>query len=253
MPTSTPKIDKKPVAEAGAAPAQDVPQSVLLFELEYMVNDSRKALYNAIQAALAEQKSAMNTVLFCRHCLAAGPGYFMPGLLEAVGSKKDPGKTTEDVLARWTEALLAAKGPRSGLLKLIKAAQERNIGLAVITQLTEDKAAELLAKLGLDQFGIQVCSFTETDRPFPRADVWLKITRSLSKMPRRCLALASSMAACKSALSADLQCVAAPDDYTAFQDFSGVKQVAESLDDLDCKEVLESICSPALKPVAKAG
>ena len=70
-------------------------------------------------------------------------------------------------------------------------------------------------------------------------DATLKVAKEMSKSPRQCVVLAGTMESCKSALSAGMQCVALPDRFTAFQDFSGAQEVLESQEDLDPQELGE--------------
>ena len=69
----------------------------------------------------------------------------------------------------------------------------------------------------------------------------LKIAKAMSKSPRVCIALVSSMASCKSALSAGMRCVALPDAFTSFQDFGGADVVYEHGDEVAIEELLKTM------------
>ena len=66
---------------------------------------------------------------------------------------------------------------------------------------------------------------------FPRADDWLKMLKQCGKERCTLVAVVSSQVACKGALTAGAACIAVPDQFTSFQDFSGAKLVLDSLSD----------------------
>jgi beta-phosphoglucomutase-like phosphatase (HAD superfamily) len=76
---------------------------------------------------------------------------------------------------------------------------------------------------------------------FPSADIWLKTAKAMNIKSRRCLAVGGNMAACKSAMSADLRCLAVPDDFTSFQDYSGADLVLENPDEMSAKDILDTV------------
>jgi beta-phosphoglucomutase-like phosphatase (HAD superfamily) len=55
------------------------------------------------------------------------------------------------------------------------------------------------------------------------------------------IAIVSSQTACKGALTAGATCVAVPDAYTNYEDFSGAKLVLESLGEVPVKEILDLV------------
>ena len=59
------------------------------------------------------------------------------------------------------------------------------------------------------------------------------------------------MAACKSAMSADLRCVAVPDDFTSFQDYSGADLILGSLDEMSAREIVNTVFPHSDKTPAK--
>ena len=97
-----------------------------------------------------------------------------------------------------------------------------------------------MAKLGLVEQNVQLLAFDNMDKVFPRSDTWMKIAKTASITTRKCLVLATSMIACKSAMAADMQCVAIPDEYTSYQDFSGANMILDKMEDLGPKDVHEA-------------
>ena len=93
-------------------------------------------------------------------------------------------------------------------------------------------------KLGLTAMGVELIIPDEVKESFPRADSWLKMLKKCDKEDATLIAIVSSQIACKGGLTAGAACIAVPDDYTAFQDYSGAKMVLESLSDVKPQEIL---------------
>ena len=93
----------------------------------------------------------------------------------------------------------------------------------------------------LDEKGVDLYAYGCRDAVFPRADTWLKVAKAMSKSPRQCVAVVSSKAACKSALSSGIRCIVVPDSFTTFQDFGGADGVYDSFEDIPVDEVLDAM------------
>ena len=72
----------------------------------------------------------------------------------------------------------------------------------------------------------------EQRETFPRADDWLKMLKIAGIEDKTIVAVVSSQLACKGALTAGASVIAVPDQYTAFQDFSGAAFVLDDLGDV---------------------
>ncbi len=216
----------------------------LLFELEGVAIEARKAEFEVLQSLLREHKVDVTAHHFSKHCLNTSPRHYLPDLLELLGARKiSANKLAEEIdsgMALYfssSEAVL-----RSTLQAVLAAAAERDMPLAMLTAIKPSTAESLMKQLGLDQWNVQLFDFERQDRVFPRADSWLKMAKSLSRTPRQCLALAGSMVSSKSALSAGMRCVVIPDEFTLFQDFGGADVVVDSDAELDPNELLDMLC-----------
>ena len=99
-----------------------------------------------------------------------------------------------------------------------------------------------MERLGLTEPQVRLFAFKEEEKgSFPRADVWLKAAKSLSKTARFCVAVTSSQVSAKSALSAGMRCVVAPDSFTNHQDFGGADLILDSWEDMSANEVLDAV------------
>jgi beta-phosphoglucomutase-like phosphatase (HAD superfamily) len=240
------KADKNKPKEAEETPAQPhVPASIyaVLFQLEDMAVNGRKIAYDVLKKALGELKVDLSLPVFSRYCVSSTPQTYLPAMIEALGVRK---ASTEKLVDQVTSAIAEQASASNaklnpGLGKILQLARERNFVIGVITTWPEEVGQTLLAKLGLNDFGARLFSFKDVNKAFPSADIWLKTAKAISIKARRCLVVGGSMAACKSAMSADLRCVAAPDEFTSFQDFSGADLILDSLDQMTAKEIVNTV------------
>ncbi len=243
MPT---KADKKLPQESAGAPASAAaaPSFAIIMELDSLAIQGRSLRFAALKSLLSAEGVALDVPLFSRYCLHSSPEHSLDHL--AAGLKKEKlnaAKLVERYKEKIAEAYLSSGTTLApGLSKLLDAALERGFALGAISIQTQETADKIAENVGLLARGVKVIAFGEVGKDFPKADAWLKMAKALSRTPRRCMALTSSMSSCKSALSADLYCIAVPDEFTSCQDFSGANRVAESLSDVNVKELLETFC-----------
>jgi hypothetical protein len=98
-----------------------------------------------------------------------------------------------------------------------------------------------MKKTGLSELGADLVAMDSTDPIFPRADHWLRILKQRGQEEIPAIAIVASRAACKGALTAGATCIALPDAYTAYEDFTGAKVVLDTLGDLPAKELLDLV------------
>lgn len=224
------------------APPPPPPFSIL-FQLEDIGVDGRKAAFDVLKKVLKDQKIELTPPMFSHYCLHSIPAVYLPQMAEALGAGRTPvEKLVEDVNSAISEHL-AGNGIRlnAALGKILDAARGYNISAGAITALPESAAQAVAARLGLDALGIPLLPSGSVTGHFPGADTWLKAARAMSQRPHHCAVIAGNMAACKSALSADMHCVAVPDEFTAFQDFGGVDMILEKLDAVSPRELLQTL------------
>ncbi len=215
----------------------------ILFDLEYCVLPGRQIIFDVLKSILEEQNITITRPLFTRYGLHPLPEMYMSDLLEALdGEKIEPEKFAEDVTDGLIMHLLSGQTHlRPGVHAFMKEARKRDITLAAVTALPEERAQEIMEKIKLNEFDVALFSFSYVDKVFPRADTWLKVIKKLSLASHSCITMASCMNACKSSLSAGMRCIAVPDTFTDFQDFGGASAVLSSFDEVPPGELLDSI------------
>lgn len=216
----------------------------LLFELEGFAADGRSAAFRVLNSLLGEQGKVVDRTLYSRFCLHAFPEIYLPELLQSLElPRQQAAKLAEDVRnGTFMELHAKADPPSPALAELLHRARERGVAIAVVSSFPEDRARGLFDNLGFGPLDAQLFCFPEKEDAFPRPDCWLKVAKALSKKSVHCAVIAGSQVAVKSALSAGMPCVAIPDEFTSFQDFSGANAVFDNLGDESAEEVLAVLC-----------
>ncbi len=217
------------------------PQFALMFELEYLAADARVATFQTLKGILKERDITFTQAQFSRLCLSSTPAFFMESVQEAVGARKlSTRKLVEDVgngvAMHLNDGKLAIA---ANLKKVLVAARDRGVLITTISALPEEQAHSLMAKLGLETYGVKLLCFEANEKGFPRADLWLKAAKETGVPARNCLAMVTSMQACKSALTAGMRCLALPDTFTSYQDFGGAHALVDSIEEVKADEALE--------------
>jgi mannitol-1-/sugar-/sorbitol-6-/2-deoxyglucose-6-phosphatase len=240
MPTKT---DKDPVQKSPAeteAPA--APTKALLFQLEDIAVEGRKATFSVLKKLLGEHKVDLPLPLFSRYCLNFTLESGISRLLQEIASPKiETEKLINEARSEIVEKLSKQGEINPGLTKILRGAADQKVSIGVTSGLPEADAQALCAKLGLQNLGAIVFAYKENGNHFPSAKIWLRTAKTMNLKARNCAVIGASAAACKSALAADMRCLAVPDEYTSFQDFSGAETVLESLGDLTVAEVYDML------------
>lgn len=204
----------------------------LIFELEYVATKVRRVEFESIKSAVAGKGVELTPVLFSRSGMSPLHRKVITDVLTLSDKRSD---AIEKAVAEVDKTVAAYCENEAeldaGLLKLIKAAQERGVRVVTFTALPKELAVKLMSRLGLDKMGVELIVPEEVKDSFPRADDWLKMLKQSNKDHVTLVAVVSSQVACKGALTAGASCIVVPDEYTAFQDFGGAMMVLDSLSD----------------------
>lgn len=228
--------------EASSTEAFRAPYA-LLCELEGVAVDARHAEYEALCSLLAEQKVDLPASLFARHCLNLAPSVYLPRLAEALESRKSfPERLADDIKDGVALFLSSAEATlRPMVADFFKSARNRDMEVVLLTSAKESIARTLTERWGEGNPHTRLFSFEPGTHPSPRADVWLKMAKSLSLAPRQCVALVGSNCSAKAALCAGMRCIAIPDEFTSFHDFSGVDAVLDDSEPINAAHWLDLV------------
>lgn len=204
----------------------------LIFELEYVATKVRRVEFEAIKSAVAGKGVELTPVLFSRSKMSPLHRKVITDVLTLSDKRSDAIEKAVAEVDKTVAAFCENEAELDpGLLKLIKASQERGVPVVTFTALPKELAVKLMNRLGLDKMGVELIVPEEVKESFPRADDWLKMLKQSNKDNVTLVAVVSSQVACKGALTAGASCIVVPDEYTAFQDFGGAMMVLDSLSD----------------------
>ncbi len=212
----------------------------LIFELEYVAARKRQVEFTAIKGAVKTKGVELTPVSFARSGMSPLSRAAITSVLKQAGKKADAIEKAVSAVEKEVAAYCENDAELDkGLEKLIKAVQKKEIPVLAFTALPEAVAITLMEKLGLDKMGVELVIPDEVKDSFPRADSWLKMLKKCDKEDATLVAVVSSQISCKGGLTAGAACIAVPDEFTAFQDFSGAKLVLDSLSDAKPNEILD--------------
>ncbi|QBG46971.1 hypothetical protein EGM51_06020 [Verrucomicrobia bacterium S94] len=204
----------------------------LIFELEYVATATRKVEFESIKSAVGTKGVELTPIAFARSGMSPLHRPAVTAVLLQAGKKADAIEKAVAEVDKKVSAFCANEAELdTGLEKLILATMARGIPVVAFTALPESDAKALMARLGLDEMGVELLIPEEVKDSFPRADDWLKMLKQCGKEHATLVAVVSSQVACKGALTAGAACIAVPDEFTSYQDFSGAKMVLDSLAD----------------------
>jgi len=228
-----------------AAVTEEKPARAVLFELENVALAGRRIAYEILDKLFEDKGAKLTPALFSRFCLDTAPAQFIPKLLEVLDKSKS---SPEKLLASFTEqrwkVLGSTKAQASPVLRdLLKSLADRGALLGALTEITDGDPAKRLGKMGLSAPALTVLPVPTDEKTVPTADAWLKLAKTLSASSSACIAIVTSAASAKAAISAGMRCVVVTDEFTAFQDFGGADYVAETLDADTVTGILELLDS----------
>jgi HAD superfamily hydrolase (TIGR01509 family) len=232
-------------AEAKDVKAQDAAQaaSALVIEVEGVAADLRSVLFEVIRDILKREGAKLSELQFAKYCLHPNPAHFAAELLMGLGTKSISAEALADEVLRDFNERMTTSPPklRDGFAKFVEAASAKGLLVAAVSALHADTQALVKNQPVWASGKAKLLCLKEVEKDFPRADVWLKAAKTLNVQPRRCVAVVSSTASCKSALAVGMRCIAVPDRFTSFQDFGGAHVVLESWEDMKPSEILEAV------------
>ncbi len=119
--------------------------------------------------------------------------------------------------------------PMPGLIELLDEIDRRNLKKAVASSSQRRYVDAVLKSIGvLDRFG-SIVAGDQVSRGKPAPDVFLAAARALNVDPQNCLVLEDAPAGVQAAKSADMLCIAVPNDHTRSLDLSLADQIQPSL------------------------
>ncbi len=204
----------------------------LVIELDYVALNIREVEFEAIKRGIEPKGIELTLSSFSKSSMSPNHRLAITDVLKAAGNKADAiEKAVSEVDKSVKDYCLNKAYLNKGIIELVKAAKSRNIAVKFYTTLDLDLADNLLEKFGLTDLGVDLINPSEIGYSFPKADDWLKMLKELDLEDKVIISIVSSQVACKGALTSGATCIAVPDRFTSFQDFSGAIFILDDLSD----------------------
>lgn len=228
----------KKAAEAAAPKEKQKPDTGLVFELEFMLFPGRQLMFAAFESALKASQASLDKSMFSRYCRCRNVLKCLQSLLPAIGKKNLPAEELADTIkSRFEKSLFADDcRPSEGLVSLATRAAEAGFKLGVLSFLPREQAEQLAARLPFSPPAALHAMKKDAD-VLPSPDSWLSLLKVIPVIPRSAIAVVNSAQACKSALAVGMRCIAIPDEFTHWQDFSGADLFAENIADIKASQL----------------
>jgi beta-phosphoglucomutase-like phosphatase (HAD superfamily) len=212
----------------------------IIFILEDLGFDGKSVLYQAYRESFKPYDINFDQALFSRACLTPSIEQGINNILSIVDSVKEaPEKLTITTQKFFSDSLDSDHlSINQEIKRLIFSSDHSAIKWGGLSALPLETANNLLSYMD-NQNKLELQTVKNASVHFPSKSIWHKMTAKMGILPRSCIALTTTANACKSALSAGLRCVAAPDQFTAFQDFSGVDLLVEDFKQVTLENITE--------------
>jgi beta-phosphoglucomutase-like phosphatase (HAD superfamily) len=235
-------MSKNESVENAKTAEEKTAREVLFFELEVLATSGRAAMAEAIKKVMKSKDMDVTPALFSRCCITPRPGAAINALIEDSGRNLTTGDQLTDQAETALKKFFADEAElNKELPALIKAAQARDIQVVAVSPWAESVSAPLMERLGLTELGVDLEAIDCEDDAFPRADHWLRILKQRGQDKIPLIAVVTSHMACRGAMTAGATCIAIPDEYTAFESFSGAKVVLDSISEMPADELLDLV------------
>ncbi len=210
-------------------------ERAILFELETVAVQGRKAVYDAVRLVLKTARIDLAPVAYSRWFLDRSLSEGLDSVIADSRSDADPDKlydSMDDEIMAWA----AKPGPMNPVVRaMLEQCRERSVRTAALCGLGAAAMESLTASLGLKDIMGDDQFLALDDGRSPTSDIWLKLAKQVKVIPPLCVTLTGSMKSAKAAISAGMRCIVIEDEFNAFQDFGGADYVVSewSVDLLD--------------------
>jgi HAD superfamily hydrolase (TIGR01509 family) len=215
-----------------------VPITALVFDLDGLIIDTESAEFGAWSQVCAEHGVDLPLDLWAANIGTLGQFDPRAHLRTTLGREVDDADLSARVLARF-EALMDGRGPLPGVLELIGAAHQAELGLAVASSSGRDWVQRYVTQVGLaDAIGVLACR-EDVAEVKPSPALYEVALARLEVAPCDAIAFEDSWNGLRAAKAAGLWCVAVPNEMTAAMDFSAADLMLNSLADTSLGALLE--------------
>jgi beta-phosphoglucomutase-like phosphatase (HAD superfamily) len=226
MPKPQPKGEETKNVSSASAP----PSRWLIVELEEAVDQQRAELCREMASRLKDTDVSKIEEILIRYGLCAAPMQAARAIASALGLRAAVQESLLKAMQKWLEEryLDEHTALRPAYAAAIEACRESGRGVAFLSSAPETAAQGLFRRFAPETMVGRLHVLPLGEGLFPSIEQWQMAAQATGAMTSNCTALVAVRSSFKSALAADLRCVAVPDRFTQAQDFSGADAVFES-------------------------
>jgi len=218
-------------------------QRALVMELESTAIPIRRTMFEILQRELANEGITFDEPAMMRLGLHAVPAHLVADIAVAYslpeGARSNLLRTLQQDLSEYFRSAAVAMVP--GLSQVLDQARAAGAAVGLLSWQSEPEVRALVERIGLTKWEPVVSCTPNPDREFPGVDAWLQLLLQMNRQPQDSVALCRHRAAARTALTAGLRVVVVPDDFTLFQDFSGVDALAHHFEDLTAQQLFGAV------------
>ena len=210
----------------------------LFFEMETVALGARRIRFEVLKRILQEQRIGLEPVEFSRWCLGSPDAYMESFLARKGYDLSTPAQVAERLRGETLSRLMQKDCLMNpDLVPWLDQALASHANIAAITALPQEPAEAIAQRLHFEKWGVQVVACGE-NRSYRHPETWISAAAHVGRSPQASLAIVTGADFAEASLMAGFAVVAVPDEFTEFQDFSGVLRVCSSLKDAtfdECK------------------
>ena len=204
------------------------PKPAILMELEYIAVQGRQIVFEALRKVLGRKRSEFTVPLFAHYAVHYPYDFSLKNLMTRMSLDGSRENLREKIMERVRAGFLSSDlERREGFSAVLKWTAEHQLRLGALSFLDTATMESVRDRLGLADVGMKILSIPSATSLRAMLEGWQSLVRQLGSSLGRSLALVSSAGAYRAALGAGLHCLALPDAFTAFQDFSGADAVLD--------------------------
>ena len=200
--------------------------STVIFDLDGLLADTEPLHCRAYQMAFAERGVGLNANEYAEHWVRNGKG--IVDWVESRGLTVDPHGLRARKSEHYLTLLESSLRPMEGALELLDALKGTR-RMALASSSYRDAIDGVLAGLQIAPYFEAIVSGLDVANVKPSPDIFLKAARDLAVDPSECLVLEDAEKGVIAAHRAGMRCVAVPNDFTKYHDFSMATRVCSSL------------------------
>ncbi|MDP6525756.1 MAG: hypothetical protein QGI24_06270 [Kiritimatiellia bacterium] len=210
------------------------PEQAILLHLEQIAVEGHEVIFGALSDVLKSKGIKLTRLMFCAHCVSTPIARGLAAILKEAGRERlSEEKLQAEVAQTVKDAFLKKKlTPSNDVTKSLHKQAGNGTVIGAVSMFDVETAQAVAERVGLADIleKIEACGPNGHGRP--TTDTWLRLAKGVGVIPPRCISIASSGDACRSALFAGTRCIAYASASTAHQDFGGADTIVSELSEI---------------------